>query len=195
MSFKMRGLACWNGTSRYGRILPYSGHQRDDLVHVRIGIDIVQPHPYAETAERLREFDHARLERLASPEAGTVLHVHAVGAGILRDDEQLAHAALYQVFRLLHHLADVAAHEVAAHGGDDAECAAVVAALGDFQIRAVSRREFDARGRNQIGIGIMWARQVRVHRRHHLVERMRAGHRQHLRVRLARCRPWRRDNR
>ncbi len=30
------------------------GHQRDDLVDVRVGIDVVQPHPDAELAERAR---------------------------------------------------------------------------------------------------------------------------------------------
>ena len=29
------------------------GHQRDDAVDVRIGIDVVQPHPGAELAQRL----------------------------------------------------------------------------------------------------------------------------------------------
>jgi hypothetical protein len=36
ISLRIRGLACWNGTSRYGRTLP-SRHQRDDVVDVRIG--------------------------------------------------------------------------------------------------------------------------------------------------------------
>src|ERR1700741_1671891 len=42
-------------------------HERDDLVHVRIGIDIVQPHPDAERAERAREIDEARPPLLAAP--------------------------------------------------------------------------------------------------------------------------------
>ena len=37
------------------------GHQRDHLVDMRIGIDVVQPHPDAERAERLGEIDEARL--------------------------------------------------------------------------------------------------------------------------------------
>ena len=35
------------------------GHQRDDLVHMRIGIDVMQPHPGAELAERARQIEEA----------------------------------------------------------------------------------------------------------------------------------------
>src|SRR5207249_10061947 len=44
---------------------------------------------------------HARLQRLPAPEAGAVLDVDAVGARVLRDHEQLLHARLHQVLRLL----------------------------------------------------------------------------------------------
>ena len=39
------------------------GHQRNDVVHVRIRIDVVQAHPDAELAERLAQIRHARLHR------------------------------------------------------------------------------------------------------------------------------------
>ena len=65
-------------------------------------------------------------------------------------DQQLLHAGLHQVLGLLHHLADRAAHEVAAHRRDDAEGAAVVAAFGDLQVRVVPRRELDALRRHQV---------------------------------------------
>ena len=40
------------------------GHQRDDLVDMRIGIDVVQPHPGAELAELAREVENfARTSR------------------------------------------------------------------------------------------------------------------------------------
>ena len=35
-------------------------HQRDDLVDVRVGIDVVQPHPDAELAEFAREIEEFR---------------------------------------------------------------------------------------------------------------------------------------
>ena len=171
-------------------------HERDHFVDVRIGIDVVQPHPDAELAERARELGHARLQRPAAPEAGAVFDVHAVGARVLRDDEQLLHAGLHQVLGFLHHLADRAAHEVAAHRGDDAERAAVVAAFGDLQIRVVPRRELDALRRDEVDERIVRLGQVRVHRLHHFVGRVRAGHREHLRMRLAaRRRLWRRGSR
>ena len=59
------------------------GHQRDDLVHVGIGVNIVQAHPYTELSQRLAQFLHARFQRAAIPEAGAVFAVDAVGAGVL----------------------------------------------------------------------------------------------------------------
>ncbi len=119
------------------------GHQRNDVVDVRIRIDVVQPHPHAHFAQRLRELDHLRLHRPALPEPGPVLDVHAVGAGVLRDDQQFPDARLHQVFRFREHLADRARDEVAAHRRNDAERAAMVAAFADLQIRVVRRRQLD----------------------------------------------------
>ena len=39
-------------------------HQRQDLIHMRIGIDVMEPHPGAERAERLGEAQEARLDGL-----------------------------------------------------------------------------------------------------------------------------------
>ena len=49
ISFRMRGLACWKGTSRYGRsrLARSRRHQRNHFVDMRIGVDVVQPHPRA----------------------------------------------------------------------------------------------------------------------------------------------------
>ena len=159
-------------------------HQRDDLVHVRIRVHVVQPHPDAEFGQRSRQIGHARLERTSAPEAGAVFDVHAVGARVLRDDEELLDSRLDQVLGFLHHLADGPAHEVAAHRRDDAEGASMVAPFGDLDVRVVSRRELDALRRNEVGERIVRFGQVRVHSRHDFVGGMRAGHRQHLRVRL-----------
>ena len=47
------------------------GHQRNDIVDVRVGVDVMQPHPDAEFAERAREIDefrrHARGRAIGSP--------------------------------------------------------------------------------------------------------------------------------
>ena len=126
ISLRMRGLACWNGTSRYGRQpLPSSAISGMTSSTCGYGIDVVQAHPGAvlgrELAERAHELGHPRLERPPAPEAGAIADVDAVGARVLRDDQQLAHAGLEQVLRLVHHFADRAADEIAAHRRDDAE--------------------------------------------------------------------------
>ena len=55
-------------------------HQRQHVVDMRIGIDVVQPHPGAERAERLGKIEEARLQRRALPGAFRILDVETVGA-------------------------------------------------------------------------------------------------------------------
>ena len=85
------------------------GHQRDDVVDVRIGIDVVQADPGAEIAERLAQIEEAGLERLALPRALGIFDVEAVGAGVLADDEQFLHARLHEALGFGHHMVDRAA--------------------------------------------------------------------------------------
>ncbi len=161
-------------------------HQRDDFVDMRIRIDVVQPHPGTvlarQFAQRADQFGHPRLQRTAVPEAGTVLDVDAVGTRVLRNDQQFLDAGLEQVLGLEHHLGDRTRHQVAAHRGDDAERAAVIAALGNLQVGVVLGRQLDAGGRHQIDEGVVRLGKVRVHRLHDLAERMGAGDGQYLRM-------------
>jgi hypothetical protein len=159
-----------------------SAIKRDEVVNAGIGIDVVQAHPDAEFAQRPGQFEQARLHRLAAPEPGAVLDVDAVGAGVLRDDEQFLDAGGDEVLRLAHDVADGAADEVAAQRGDDAEGAAVVAALGNLEIGVVPRRQLDSLRRHQVLERIVGFRQVLVHLLHHLLGGMRAGDGEHLRV-------------
>ncbi len=161
------------------------GHQGNDLVHMRIGVDVMQPHPHVEFAQRARQLGHARLQRAPAPETGAVFDVDAVGRGVLRNHQQLLHPGLDQVLRLLQHLAHRAAHQIAAHAGDNAERTAMVAALGNLEVGVVLRREANALRRHEIGIGVVRLGAVRMHRLHHLFERMRSGHGQHVGMRLA----------
>ena len=80
------------------------------------------------------------------------VEIDAVAARILRDDDELFHAALRQILRFFHELFHRAAAVPAAELRDDAERAVVVAALRDAQIRVVL-----GRGQNALGLG-----QVRV---------------------------------
>ena len=150
-------------------------HQRDHLVDVRVRVDVMQPHPDAERAERAHEIRELRVFRAACPESRAVSEIRAVGAGVLRDDQQFLDAGLHQALRLLHDLADRPAREIAAHRRDDAEAAAVIAALGDLQIGVVARRQPDALRRHQVDERVVRRRQLLVHRAHHLLVGVRPG--------------------
>ena len=165
------------------------GHQRQHVVHRRIGIDVVQPDPGTVLPGQLAQFaaqlEQPRLDRAAVHEVGAVAQVHAVGAGVLRDDQQLLHAGLEQILGLAHHLADGAAVQVATQTGDDAERTAVVAAFRDLQVGIVARRELDAACRHQVAEGIVWLGQMLMDIGHDLFQRMGAGDGQHAGVNLA----------
>src|SRR5258708_34844148 len=107
------------------------------------GFTQVSRHPPPGCARAPGGIAHARLNGPPAPESGAVFQAHAVGARVLRDPEQLLHARLDQVFRFPHDLADRPAREIAAQRRDDAEAAAVIAALRDLEVGVVARRELD----------------------------------------------------
>ena len=113
-------------------------HQRDDLVDVRVGIDVVQPHPDAELAERASEIEEFRPQLAALPLARGIPDVDAVGRGILGDDQQLLHPGGDQPLGFAQNVGGRARDQVAAQPRDDAEGAAVVAAFGNLQIGVVA---------------------------------------------------------
>ena len=161
---------------------PAFGHQRNDVVDARIRIDVVQPHPHSKLAERVAEVIELGLERAAAPETCPIAGVDAVGAGVLRDHQQLLDAGVNEFFRFAHYLVDRPADKIAAHRRNDAEGAAMVAAFGDLQICIVLGREPDSLWRDQIDERVMRLRQMAMHRLHHLLGCMRPGNFQHLRM-------------
>jgi hypothetical protein len=94
-------------------------HQRHDFVDVRIGVDIVQPHPRAvlfrERSECLDQLSHSRLERPAAPEAGPISDIDTIGTGVLGDDEQFAHPRLEQALGFVHDIGEWPADQIAPH--------------------------------------------------------------------------------
>ena len=104
-------------------------HQRDDLVHMRVGIDVVQPHPDAQLTQRARQIAEFRRHRAAAPVARRIADVDAIGGGVLRDDQKLLHPGRDQPLGLAQHVGGRPGDEVAAQLRDDAEGAAIVAAL------------------------------------------------------------------
>jgi hypothetical protein len=138
-------------------------HERDDLVHMRIRIDVMQAHPGTELAELAREVDEAAIDLAASPRLGPVLEIGTVGARVLRDHEELPHAGVLEANRLVQHLPDRATRKVATHRGNDAEAATVIAALGNLEIGVVPRRETHALWRHEVHERVVLRRQVLVH--------------------------------
>jgi len=149
----------------------------------------MQPRPDAEFGQPLAQRFHARLIWLAAPFALGVFEIDAIGTGVLRDHQQLLDAVTCQLFRLAQHLIDRPRNQIAAHAGNDAEAATMIAAFGNLQIGVVLRRELDAdiviATRHQVDEGIVPLRQRRVHGAHHAGVILRPADRQHIRVHRA----------
>ena len=104
-------------------------HERDDLVHMRVGVDVMQPHPDAELAERARKVEEFSPHLAAFPIAGSVFQVDPIGRRVLRDDEEFLDAGGNQPFRLAQHVGGRPGDQVAAQMRDDAKCAAIITTL------------------------------------------------------------------
>ena len=66
------------GNVEIGRDQPFR-HQRDDLIDMGVGVDIVHARPDAEAAEPLGEVEEAGLVFRAAPCLRLVTHVQPVG--------------------------------------------------------------------------------------------------------------------
>src|SRR4051795_8832136 len=120
------------------------GHQRDDVVDVRVGVDVVQAHPGSETPKLAREVGHVGADLSAFPWAGLMPDVDAVSRRVLADHQQLPGSGGNEFLRLAQDGVGAAAYEVAAKMRNDAECAAVVTAFGDLQVAVVARGKLEA---------------------------------------------------
>ena len=121
------------------------GHQRDDVVDVRIRIDVVQARPHAEFATGLRTAPScASGTPCRASRARRTSRRRRRRRCPARSPAVRLHAAHRELLGFAQHLVDRARHQVAAHRRDDAEAAAVVAAFGNLQVRVVLRRQLDA---------------------------------------------------
>ena len=128
-----------------------------------------------------RQIEKPRPHLAVLPPARGIFDIDAVGRGVLGDDEQLLYPGGDESFRLAQHVRGRPRDEVAAQLRDDAEGAAIVAALGNLQIGVVARRELDALRRHEIDEGIVPRRRGAVHRIEHALVLLRAGDGEHVR--------------
>ena len=159
------------------------GHQREQLVDVRIGIDVVQPHPLEQLPQALAQRDQIGWQRLPAPLVAAVAEVHAIGGRVLGDDQEFLHAGFRQRLRLTQHLTHRPRCQLAAQARNHAEGAAVVAALGDLEVSVMARRQLHAVGGQRGTVARQRRRQRPPHRRGDRFRRMGARHRQHLGMR------------
>ena len=125
-------------------------HERDRLVDMRVGVDILQPDPGAERAKLAHDVEKARGDLAVAPRALGVFEVAAIGARVLRDDDELLDARLGEPLGFAQDVARRTRCEAPAQARNDAERAAVVAAFGDLEIGVVARREPNALAGNEI---------------------------------------------
>ena len=115
----------------------------------------------------------------ANPTGLAVFQVHAIGRCVLADDQEFTDPGIDQPLGLAQHGVSRTRGQLAAHLRNDAEAAAVVAALRDFQIGVMARRQPDARSRDQVDLRIGRRRDRLVHRVQNLFVLVRPGDRQH----------------
>ncbi len=74
------------------------GHQRDQVAHMRIGIDVMQPHPRAQPAQIAGKVGDMR----AVVTLCRVFDINAIGRRVLRYHQQFPDPGGNQLFRLAH---------------------------------------------------------------------------------------------
>ena len=74
---------------------PSCVHDRNEVIDMRIGIEVMQAHPCTmfsgQFAQRFRHLGDVCLDRTAAPESCPEFGIKAISARILRDDQQFLH--------------------------------------------------------------------------------------------------------
>ncbi len=96
---------------------------------MRVGVDILQPYPGAEFAERLSQIEKLRADLAVFPRARRIFQIDAIGRGVLRNDQQFLDPRGYKFLRLAQHVIGRPRHQVAAQFWDNAKAAAIIATL------------------------------------------------------------------
>src|SRR3546814_1595093 len=102
-----------------------------------VGIDIVEADPGraafagSKLAKVPRNVGHVGAHVHTPPLASFMFYINTIGRCVLADDEQFLRPGRDELFGLAQHRVDAAADQLSAQVGDDAESAAMVAALAD----------------------------------------------------------------
>ena len=161
-------------------------HQRNHVIDVRVRVDVVQTDPDTQFRQLFAQADHAGFNRRAVVKAGAMLHIDAVGGGILRDNQQLFDAGIGQAFGFGQHFTNRTADKVAAHRRDNAEGAAMVTAFGNFQVGVMTWRELHALFRHQAQERVVFRlRRIVMDMLQNLFIAVRPGYLQHFRMHFA----------
>ena len=81
-AFEHIGMGVLKGNVEIGQDQPL-GHQRDQMAHMRVGVDIMQPHPSAQLPQFAGQIGDMR----AQIALGCRFNINAIGAGVLRDHQ------------------------------------------------------------------------------------------------------------
>ena len=154
------------------------GHQRDQVANMRIGIDIVQPHPRTQGPKIPREVGDVG----AVASVLGVFDINAIGRSILTDHQQFFDASIDQLFCFAQDRVGRTAGKSAAHIRNDAEFTFVVTALGNFQIAVMARCQADAGCGQQVDERVWIRRHALMHGVEHLFILMRTGNGQNRRM-------------
>ena len=108
--------------------LPLS-HQRNNAVHHRVRVHVVEADPETETAKLNAEVLKTRMHGAAARERELIAEVGTVGRRVLRDHHDFLHAVFLQAPGFAHDGVHRAGVKLAAELRNDAERAVIVAAL------------------------------------------------------------------
>ena len=81
-AFEHIWMSVLKGNIEIGQDQPLS-HQRDQMAHMRVRVDIMQPHPSAQLPQFAGQIGDMR----AQISLGSRLNINAIGAGVLGDDQ------------------------------------------------------------------------------------------------------------
>ena len=97
------GTGMLKGNVQIGEYLAF-GHQRNDLIDMRVWVDVMQPHPHTKLTERARKIEESCAHLAAFPVTRCVLDVDSIGRRVLGNNQQLLYAGRDQTLAFAQHV-------------------------------------------------------------------------------------------